>query len=671
MTKPPLETDLNEAAEIRDAGRDAGRDEGRDEGRCNESWSVANSRELYGVRRWGLDYFDIDDQGDVTIDAPTEGGPKSISMMSVIQGLKNRGLDMPVMLRIENLIDDRVVQLNRAFASAIQSIGYANVYRSVFPVKVNQQHHVVDSIGRSGKPFCHGLEAGSKAELLVAISSVSSADGLIVCNGYKDQEFVDLGFAALELGYQCFFVIETLDELELIIERSQHFDIRPMIGARLKLATKAEGHWAGDSGDRSLFGLTTVELISVADRLKRHEMLDCFQMLHFHLGSQLTNIRNVRDGVEEACRFYIGLANEGVPLGYFNLGGGLAVDYDGTNSTLPQSRNYDLEEYAVDIVETVMTSLDSHGIAHPVLVTESGRWTAAPMSVLIFNILAVTNFDPDPLPQETPKDLCVPVEMLLEVNENLNAQRSQRLQESYNDAVYYRDQVRALFNAGDVSLRQRAFGENLFLMIVNEISKRSQQMERPPNELVELNQSLSDIYYGNFSIFQSLPDAWAIEQVFPVMPLHRHREQPQRRAIIADLTCDCDGKLDRFVGPEGQIRRTLEMHTFDPDQPYYVGVFLVGAYQETLGDLHNLFGDNNVASIRITDTGDVDFVEEVTGDTIAQVLTYVEYDPQALLARFRERVEAAVRVQRISVQTRQRIVQLFRDSLQGYTYFEK
>lgn len=631
-------------------------------------WTLSQSRELYGVDRWGLGYFGIDDSGDVTVNAPTASGQKSVTLTSVIDGLRHRGLEMPVMLRVENLIDDRVLQLNRAFATAIESNGYQNDYRAVFPIKVNQQHHVVDSIGRSGEPFCHGLEAGSKAELLVAISSASNFQSLIVCNGYKDKEFIDLGFAARELGYRCFFVIETLEELDLVIERSKHFGVSPLIGARLKLATQVEGHWAGDSGDRSLFGLTTVELIAVVDRLKQHGMLDCFVMLHFHLGSQLTNIRNVRDGVEEACRFYIGLIQDGAPLGYFDLGGGLAVDYDGSNSTLPHSRNYGLEEYAADIVETVMTSLDAHQIPHPVLVTESGRWTVAPMSVLIFNVLAVTNFEPDPLLDDMPDDLCVPIQMMLETYRNID---SRRLQENYNDTVYYRDQVRSLFNAGEVSLRERAWGENLYLKAINEISHRSKQLKRPSNELVQLTESLSDIYYGNFSVFQSLPDAWAIEQVFPVMPLHRHQEQPTRRAIVADLTCDCDGKIDRFIGPDGQVERTIRLHSLQSDQPYYVGVFMVGAYQETLGDLHNLFGDNNVASIRVTQTGEVEFVEEITGDTIAQVLTYVEYDPQGLLAKFRQQAEVAVRAQQISVQTRQRIVQLFRQSLQGYTYFEK
>ena len=631
-------------------------------------WTIEQSRELYGVQRWGMKYFDIDSSGDLSITAPTPTGRRSVPMSAVIDGLHQRDLSMPVMLRIENLIDDRVVQLNTAFANAIEQSGYRSEYRAVFPIKVNQQHHVVDSIGRSGQPYSHGLEAGSKAELLVAISSVTSNESLIICNGYKDEEFIDLGFTACELGFKCFFVLETLEELDLIIRRSKHFNARPMIGARVKLATKVEGHWAGDSGDRSLFGLTTVELIGVVDRLRENEMLDCFQMLHFHLGSQLTNIRNVRDGLKEACRFYIGLVHDGVPLRYLDLGGGLAVDYDGTASTMPHSRNYELDEYATDIVETLMGALDAQGIEHPVIVTESGRWTAAPMSVLIFNVLAVTNFDADDLPDTLPSDLCDPVCGMVET---LGKIETQRLQESYNAVLYYRDQVRELFSAGKVTLRERAFGENLYLNIVNKIAAASVDLERVPSELVELRESLSDIYYGNFSVFQSLPDAWAIDQVFPVMPLHRLNEKPERKAIIADLTCDCDGKIDRFVGINGEIERTLRLHKLQPGQPYYLGVFLVGAYQETLGDLHNLFGDNNVASIRVTESGGVEFVEEVSGDTIAEVLSYVEYDPAKMLARFRDKAEAAVRKKQISVQSRQQMVKLFRESLQGYTYFEE
>ena len=640
----------------------------RKESGCPSDWTVDQSRELYGVRRWGMGYFDIDSNGDLSITAPTPRGNCWVSMSAVIDGLHQRDLNMPVMLRIENLIDDRVERLNTAFANAIEKSDYQNEYRAVFPIKVNQQHHVVDSIGRSGQQYSHGLEAGSKAELLVAISSLTSNESLIVCNGYKDEEFIDLGFTACALGLKCIFVLETLEELDLIIRRSEHFDARPMIGARVKLATKVEGHWAGDSGDRSLFGLTTVELIGAVDRLRENEMLDCFQMLHFHLGSQLTNIRNVRDGLKEACRYYIGLVHDGVPLRYLDLGGGLAIDYDGTASTMSHSRNYELDEYATDIVETVMGALDAKGIEHPVIVTESGRWTVAPMSVLIFNVLAVTNFDGEDLPDTLPSDLCDPVCGMVET---LGKLETQRLQESYNDVLYYRNQVRELFSAGKLTLRERAFGENLYLKIVNKIAAASVQMERVPSELVELREALSDIYYGNFSVFQSLPDAWAINQVFPVMPLHRLNEKPERKAIIADLTCDCDGKIDRFIGADGEIERTLRLHKLEPGQPYYMGVFLVGAYQETLGDLHNLFGDNNVASIRVTESGGVEFVEEVSGDTIAEVLSYVEYDPVKMLARFRDKAEAAVRKNQISVQARQQMVKLFRESLQGYTYFEQ
>ena len=629
-------------------------------------WSIQEARELYGVRGWGENYFDINNDGNVAFTAPTESGLRSVSMMDVIDGLHQRDLRMPVMLRIENLIEDRVRQLNSSFQNAIYNARYQGDFRAVFPIKVNQQHHVVDSISRSGRSYGHGMEAGSKAELLVAMVSVPSIESLIVCNGYKDEEFIDLGLQAVRLGYKCFFVVETQQELELIIRRSVHFGIKPYIGARVKLATKVEGHWAGDSGDRSLFGLTTVELIRAVDTLKEAGMIDCFQMLHYHLGSQVTNILNIRDGLKEACRFYIGLIEDGAPMGYLDLGGGLAVDYAGASNTESHSRNYDLDEYCFDVVETIMNSMDAKNVAHPTIVTESGRWTVAPMSVLMFNVLAVTNFDPEPVPDSLPEGSCEGVVNLFSTLEKLQLHR---LQENYNDAIYYRDQLRDSFRAGTITLRERALGENLYLAIVNRINSMLPQLRRVPADLESLSHSLSDIYYGNFSVFQSLPDAWAIEQVFPVMPLHRLGEKPTRKSIIADLTCDCDGKLDRFSSPDGEVVRTLDLHPIRKDEPYYLGVFLVGAYQETLGDLHNLFGDNNVASIRVAGDGSIEFVEEVPGDTIADVLSYVEYEPQALLARFRSMAEDAVRQKMITVEARQQMVKLFRNSLQGFTYF--
>jgi arginine decarboxylase len=633
-----------------------------------DGWSIDEARDVYGIHRWGNDYFDINQLGQVVVNAPTANGTRAVPLMEIIEGLQQRAMETPVMLRLENLVDDRVAGLNDAFASAIAECNYQADYRSVFPIKVNQQCHVVDSIAEAGKQFGHGLEAGSKAELLIAMATLPSHDSLIVCNGYKDEEFVDLGFQALRLGYQCFFVVESLEEIDLIIRRAKHWKIDPLIGVRLKLATRVDGLWAGDSGDRSLFGLNAVDLIKAVDTLRDANMLSCLQMLHFHLGSQIPNIRNIRDGVKEACRYYLDLIKDGAPLGYIDLGGGLAVDYDGTVSTESHSRNYDLNEYCVDIVEIIMNSLDSQGVPHPRLVSESGRWTVAPMSVLLFNVLTVTHFQPTPIPDPFPADACQPIQDLLYTLEHLQLRR---LQENYNDAIYYRDQMREQFRTGAINLRERALGENVCLSILNRIAEMVPQLRRVPAGLSGLRDSLSDIYYGNFSVFQSLPDAWAIGQIFPVMPIHRLDEKPDRQAIIADLTCDCDGKLNRFTDRNGDTSNTLPLHHFHPDQPYFLGAFLVGAYQETLGDLHNLFGDTHVASVRINDEGSIEFKDELQGDTIADVLSYVEYQPDKLLQRFRAKAEQGVQARIISVAQRQEMMQLFRDSLQGYTYFER
>jgi len=499
-------------------------------------WTIDDARRVYGTDRWSKGFFGIGDDGFVSVDAPTSSGTVTISMQQIIEGLQDRELSMPVMLRIENLIDDRVIGLNECFRKAIETTGYRAEYRGVFPIKVNQQKHVIESISRAGETFSHGLEAGSKPELMVALAMVGGPESLIVCNGYKDEEFIDLGLQALRLGYRCFFVIESLDELKLILKRSEHWGVDPLIGCRVKLSTTVDGHWAPDSGDRSLFGLTAQKLIAAVDVLRDHAKLGCLKMLHFHLGSQLTNIRNVRDGVREACRFYVGLVKDGAPLGYLDLGGGLAVDYDGTFSTQPHSRNYDLNEYCVDIVESVMDTMDCHDVPHPVLVSESGRWTVAPMSVLLFNVLSVTDFEPIPIEPDESKDFCEPVNCLFDVIENLNARR---VQENVNDAIYYRDQLRELFRGGQIGLRERAFGDNLYLKILNRIVfEILPQLKRVPSELESLPDQLADIYYGNFSVFQSLPDAWAIEQVFPVIPLHRHHEEPVRKAQIADLTAN-------------------------------------------------------------------------------------------------------------------------------------
>lgn len=630
-------------------------------------WTVADAIATYGVERWGMGYFGISDSGNATIDAPTPAGVRTVEFSEILDGLNQRGLQMPVMLRIENLVNDRITKLNTSFASAIRDVDYRGKYQGVFPIKVNQQSHVIDEITRFGQRFDHGLEAGSKAELLIAMSTLPPQDSLIICNGYKDVEFIDLGFQARRIGFKCFFVIETLKELRLILDRARHWDLKPLLGVRVKLSTFVEGHWSGDSGDRSLFGLSTVQLIEMVDELRTAKMLPTLQMLHFHLGSQIPNIRNIRDGVSEACRYYINLIQEGAPMGYFNLGGGLAVDYDGSASTETHSRNYNLNEYCVDVVEALAESLNAHEIDHPIIISESGRWTVAPMSVLLFNILGVNDFRPHPLPDPLPDNLPDSIASLIDTLDHIDIRR---LQENYNDAIYYRDQMRMAFQTGSISLRERALAENICLMILHEVAQRVPSLDRPPAELASLNDSLSDIYYGNFSVFQSLPDAWAIEQIFPMMPLHRLNTEPTRNAIIGDLTCDCDGKLDRFSGNEGHTR-TIRLHELHDDEDYCLGVFLVGAYQETLGDLHNLFGDANVVSVRISESGQLEFVHELAGDSIGDVLGYVEYQPAEVYRKFQSRAEQAVRDGQITIAQRQEMLTLFSESLRGYTYFER
>lgn len=630
-------------------------------------WNSRKSAELYGIDEWSSGYFGVSDAGEVVVRVPVNGGESSVPLLEIAQGLQQRGLDMPLLLRLENLVDTRISILNESFAAAIAASGYTGQYRGAFPIKVNQQSHVIAEIARFGERYHHGLEAGSKAELMIALSTLQDREAVIICNGYKDAEFIDLGLQARKLGFKCFFVLETLAEVALVIDRSRELGVDPLIGARLKLSTKVEGHWSEDSGDRSLFGLNTTELVNVLDALREAKLLHCFQLLHFHLGSQIPNIRSIRAGVLEACRYYIELVNEGAPLGYIDLGGGLAIDYDGTCSTSGHSRNYSVQEYCIDVVEAIQESLDQHDIPHPTIVTESGRATVAHTSVLLFNILDVTHFEPSPLPDQLPDDSH---EMIENMWHSLSVINPNSLQECYNDVIYYRDQIRDLFHRGHISLRHRALGENLYLAALQKIAQLLPNMKRIPSELETLPQQLADIYYGNFSVFQSLPDSWAIAQVFPVMPIHRLDECPERQAIIADLTCDCDGKLQKFAGPEGETT-TLSLHAVKPGEEYYLGVFLVGAYQETLGDLHNLFGDTNVASVRINADHSIDFVHELHGDSIADVLSYVEYDPNAMYQQFRATAENAVREGRITLADRQQMLAAFSESLRGYTYFER
>lgn len=626
-------------------------------------WSVQDAAELYGIDRWGSTFFGLSKEGKVTANTLSTQVP----LLDIVEGMVERDLQMPVLLRIENILDAQVYRLNHAFRNAIEKEGYAGQYRGVYPIKVNQQAQIVEQIAQFGARFHHGFEVGSKPEMIAALSALEEPGSLIICNGYKDEEFIDLALQAVKLGHQCFIVLETPAELSLVIDRSRAQSIEPLLGVRMKMTTQVSGHWNSTSGDRSVFGLTTVQLIEVVDKLKSEQLLHCLRLLHCHLGSQIPNIHEIRQGVVEACRCYADLAGEGASMGHINMGGGLAVDYTGTKSNDDgQSRNYSLDEYCCDIVSAIKQTLEPYEIPLPTIVTESGRATVAHSSVLLFNVLDTTRFEPSTMEVAQAQEHQT-LDNMRQVVEYLEPGR---VQECFNDAHFYRNEARELFRRGQIDLRSRAAAENLFLEILHRIADCLAGMDDVPQDLEGLRLSLADIYYGNFSLFQSLPDIWAIDQLFPIMPIHRLDERPVRDAVIADITCDCDGKIDRFVGvPEPTT--SLSLHPLREGEEYYLGVFLVGAYQETLGDLHNLFGDTNVVSVHLNRDGSFDFVKEIYGDTIADVLSYVEYNPKEMQIRFRNSAERAVREGRITARERQHMMKTYNASMRGYTYYER
>jgi arginine decarboxylase len=632
-----------------------------------ERWTIENSADLYGVRNWGGGYFDISDKGEVVINPTGKTASQVVSMMDIISGIKERGLKMPILLRLGDILQSRISLLHDSFQTAIDTFGYKGQYRGVFPIKVNQQQQVVEEVTHFGSKYHHGLEAGSKAELIAAISLLKDPEACLICNGYKDEEFIDLGLYAQKMGFKCFFVIEMPSELPMVLERAARLNIKPLIGIRIKLATRAGGHWTESGGDRSIFGLSMTQLIQMVDELKENGMIDCLQLLHYHLGSQIPNIRDIRSAVVEACRVYAGLVEEGAPMGYLDIGGGLAVDYDGSHTNFTSSRNYSLAEYCADVIEVIMGTLDEQGVPHPTIISESGRATVAYYSVLLFNIIDVSSFQTLPIAETPPEDTPEMIANLLDVLHSLTLKN---MQECYNDAIYYRDEVRQLFKHGNITLRERITGENIFWHVMKKIAADLSKLKNVPSELQGIENALADIYYGNFSVFQSLPDAWAIDHLFPIMPVHRLNEAPRRNAIIADITCDCDGKIDKFIDTHN-VRQSLPLHDFKADEEYYLGVFLVGAYQETLGDLHNLLGDTNIVSIQIKKNGDFKFIRELEGDSVADVLSYVEYDTKAMVVQFRETAEKAVRQGLITPNERQQIMRAYQKGLRGYTYFEK
>ena len=628
-------------------------------------WSHDQSAELYGVKDWAHDYFSVTPDGELSVRLVDGEGHKHVGLKTIIDGLRERGTDLPVLLRFRDILHSRIAELNESFRSAIKETGYTGSYRGVYPIKVNQQRQVIEEITSFGERYHYGLEAGSKPELIAALAHMHDPHAYLICNGYKDEEFIDLALNAQKMGLKLMLVLEMPSELDLILERSRKLNILPNLGVRVRLSTRGAGHWQESAGDKSVFGLNAAQVIGVVDRLKAEGLLECLKMLHYHQGSQIPSIATIREGATEATRMYCDLVKEGAPMGVLDIGGGMAVDYDGSNTNFTSSCNYSVPEYCIDVVETIKEVCNKAGIEHPELVSESGRAVVAYYSVLVFNILDVTSAQTTDLEPVVTQNAPDQLRNLVEVNRVVC---KKNLQECFNDALYYRDQMRAQFFYGNATLRERGLAEAWFWHILTRISKLLQELETIPEDLRELSNTLVDFYYGNFSLFQSLPDSWAINQLFPIMPIHRLNEKPKHRAVLADITCDCDGKIDRFIDRE-DVAKSLALHDLRPDEPYYVGIFLVGAYQETLGDLHNLLGDTNVVGVHV-ENGRPVYTHEVEGDTVADVLTYVEYDPKELAARFRSFAERAVAEGRITPKERREILDTYRAGLNGYTYFE-
>ncbi len=626
-------------------------------------WSVADAEELYEVASWGKGYFSVNQAGHVCVH-PEKDPQRAIDLKHLLDRLIVRGIQTPVLLRFGGILKHRLRDLKEAFTQAIAEHDYRGGYHLVYPIKVNQQRQVVEEILRYGSSYRFGLEAGSKPELL-AVIALADNETPIVCNGFKDARFIETAMLAQKMGRNIFLVVEKFTDLELILHFAKEVGVRPNIGVRVKLAATGSGRWQSSGGYRSKFGLTVSEILRALQLLKEHDMADCFKLLHFHLGSQITNIRHIKGALTEGARVYADLYRQGAGLEYLDVGGGLGVDYDGSQTTFESSVNYTLQEYANDVVYHIQTVCDDTDVPHPTIFSESGRAVVSYNSVLIFNVLGVADRGENGLPEAIAEDAEQPLHDLRQTYDSLNVRN---LLESFHDAQEAMENSITLFNNGYMSLEQRAFAENLYWAICRKIHRMMHQLEYVPEELEVLDSLLSETYFCNFSLFQSLPDSWAIKQLFPIMPIHRLTEQPTHQAILADITCDSDGKIDRFIDRH-DVKRTLALHEFR-GEPYFLGVFLVGAYQEILGDLHNLFGDTNAVHVDLDEDGDVVVETVINGDSVREVLSYVEFDPNSLVVRLRSSLEDAIRKGRIDDRQAGRLLRFYESGLEGYTYLE-
>ena len=630
--------------------------------------AMPSTSTLYGVQRWGQGYFSINEHGHVAVH-PTKQASHSIDLKKLVDELCQRDLQPPLLIRFADILKHRVWEIHDAFAHAITEHEYNGQYRCVYPIKVNQQRHVVEELLDFGKPLGFGLEAGSKPELLAVMAMVTDDTTPIICNGFKDDEYIEAVILAAKIGKNIMPVVEKFSELALIAKYAKRHNVRPSIGIRVKLSARGAGRWERSGGEHSKFGLFVNEVLDAVAFLREHHMEDCLKLVHAHVGSQVTSIRHIKSAVIELVRVYAELKHAGAHLEYIDIGGGLGVDYNGAKTDTESSINYTLQEYANDAVFHIKEVCDDAKIPHPTIISESGRALIAYHSVLVFNVLGWSGFDrfevPDVLTDTQRDEIPTPVVTLFDAYHEVTPNN---FTEYYHDAQLAREETLNLFNLGYCTLEHRGLAERLFFGLCSKVRQITRTLDHPPKEFRNLESMLSDIYFCNYSIFQSMPDNWAIDQLFPIMPIHKLNEQPSCRGILADVTCDSDGTVDRFIDRSG-AKSVLELHPFTGGD-YYLAAFLVGAYQEILGDMHNLFGDTNAVHVALDDDGEVSISEVIKGDTVREVLHYVQFSADELMRAMRKRVERAWREKQISLEESRVLLRFYESGLAGYTYLE-
>lgn len=628
-------------------------------------WRVEDSAELYNINGWGLKYFSINEKGHVVVTPRETSVP--VDLKDVMDELQVRDISSPVLLRFPDILDNRVEKISNCFKNASEQYNYTGKNYIIYPIKVNQMRPVVEEIVSHGNKFNIGLEAGSKPELHAVLATNIAENALIICNGYKDENYIELALLAQKMGRNIYLVVEKLNELRLIADISKRLKIKPNIGIRIKISSSGSGKWEMSGGDQSKFGLNSSELLEALDFMERRELKDCLKLIHFHIGSQITKIRRIKNALREAMQFYVQLSKLGFDIDFVDIGGGLGVDYDGTrNSANESSMNYSIQEYANDAVYTLVDACEKNGLKQPNIINESGRSLTAHHSILVFEVLETTTLPIWKDNEEVSDSDHELIRELYTIWDNLN---QQNMFESWHDALQIREEALDLFSLGLLDIRSRALMEKLFWSIAREVGEIAASMKHPPEEMRKISKMIPDKYFCNFSLFQSLPDSWAIDQIFPIIPISRLDEKPTKEATLQDITCDSDGKIANFISDHGPAN-SIPVHTLKQGEPYYIGVFLVGAYQEILGDMHNLFGDTNAVHISVyNDHYEIDQIFE--GETVSDVLDYVQFNPKKLVRNVETWVTSSMKAGIITPEEGREFLSTYRSGLYGYTYLER